>query len=152
MVTKTKKPVKRVKKTKLRNPKVSAHKFTVETPASPEMGKGVVSFKWNLYDKNFTMKIAENCNMDAFTWIDGIKNAYDQATLHSHLAAHDMVFVTLFDQNGKQLAKYRFAKLTLIAHKTELGNCFNMNAHDGLTHDVTVTFERVEKDTEPETT
>lgn len=129
---------------KVKNPAVVSNKFEVETPASPEMGKGVTSFKWDLYNKNLTMEIVENNNMDAFTWIAGISNAYDQARLHTHLATHDMVYVTMFNQNNAQVAKYRFGKLTLNAHSTELSKT-NKGA---LVHTVVVTFERCEKDVE----
>ena len=127
---------------KVKNPVVISNKFEVEAPASPDMGRGVNSFKWDLYNKNFTMEIVENNNMDAFTWIAGIENAYDQARLHTHMATHDMFYVTLFNQNNDTVAKYRFGKLTLTAHNTEL----NKNSKGELVHTVVVTFERCEKD------
>jgi len=127
---------------KLKNPTVISNKFEVEAPASPDMGKGVNSFKWDLYNKNFTMEIVENNSMDAFTWIAGIENAYDQARLHTHMATHDMVYVTMFNQNNESVAKYRFGKLTLTAHSTEL----RKTSKGELVHTVVVTFERCEKD------
>lgn len=136
-----KKPTKKRTK-KVKNPKVLSNVFEVETPASPEMGKDVISFKWDLQEKNFTMMIVENNNMDAFTWIAGISNAYDQARLHTHMATHDMVYVTLFNQNNDKVALYRFGKLTLNAHTTEL----NKTGSGQLVHTVSVTFERCEKD------
>lgn len=144
MAAKKKKTTRKPKKVK--NPTVVSNKFEIETPASPEMGKSVLSFKWDLYKKNFTMLIVENENMDAFTWIDGISNAYDQARLHTHMATHDMVFVTLFNQNNDKVALYRFGKLTLNAHSTELSKECSVGKSGQLVHEVVVTFERCEKD------
>ena len=133
-----------VRKRKIKNPKVVSNNFEIETPSSPDMGKSVTYFKWDLYEKNFTMKIVEDNNMNAFTWIAGIEHAYDQARLHTHLATHDMVYMTLFNQNNDKVALYRFGKLTLNAHSTELSKETDCGQ---LVHTVVVTFERVEKDT-----
>lgn len=146
-MTRTTKKKTTKKPRKVKNPTVSSFNFEVEVPASPEMGKSVTSFKWDLYNKNFTMTVVENENMDAFTWIAGIENAYDQARLHTHLAAHDMVYVTLFNQNKEKVALYRFGKLTLNAHSTELTKSCVTGA-EPLTHKILVTFERCEKDEE----
>jgi hypothetical protein len=139
-------PKKKVAKPrKVKNPNVVSDNFKIEAPASPDMGKGVYSFDWDLFNKKFTMQIVENSNMDAFTWIAGISNAYDQARLHTHLATHDMVYMTLFNQNNDEVALYRFGKLTLAAHHTELNKCKTSSCGQ-LVHTVVVTFERVEKD------
>tara|TARA_Y100000034_G_scaffold104648_1_gene131358 strand:+ start:15410 stop:15868 length:459 start_codon:yes stop_codon:yes gene_type:complete len=147
--TRRKKTVKK-KPRKVKNPTVVSNIFEVEAPASPDMGKDVISFKWDLYEKNFTMRIVENNNMDAFTWIAGITNAYDQARLHTHLASHDMVYVTLFNQNNDKVALYRFGKLTLNAHSTELNKECTSGSCGRLVHTVLVTFERCEKDKDNE--
>lgn len=129
---------------KVKNPLPASHLFEVETPASPELGQNVTFFGWDLSKKTISMKVQENNNMDAFTWVAGIANAYDQARLHTHMAAHDMIYVTMFNQNKEKVALYRFAKLTLNAH------CSNLDKESKgvLVHHVELSFERCEKDKE----
>jgi len=124
---------------------IVSNKFKVFFPGSPDLGESVTYFNWDLYEKKFTLKIEENDNMDGFAWIQGITNAYDQARLHTHMANADMVWMTLLDKNNKEQALYRFAKLTLSAHNTEMIKAIKASK---MIHHVEVTFERCEKDKE----
>jgi len=140
-VTKTRKKM-TTRRRKVKNPLPVSHNFKVVPPAQPGLESCITSFKWDLYKKTFSMRIQENATMDAFTWIQGMSNTYDQARIDPMMAVHDMVNVTILNQNDEEVALYRFAKLVLTHHECELSK----HCSDSLSHYITVSFERCEKD------